>query len=40
MIQFDEHSFQMGWNHQPVQGVCEFTLTYPKPNFFKLFGNT
>ena len=22
-VQFDEHIFQMGWNHQPDQGVCQ-----------------
>ena len=38
MIQFDEHIFQMGWNHQPEQLVSENGWLEDDP-FLLGFGN-
>ena len=34
MIQFDEHIFQMGWNHQLENKWVVFNQTLPKTNIF------
>ena len=38
MIQFDEHIFQMGWNHQP-DDILNFQQLFVSPAFSSLGSN-